>query len=275
MTTTPTPYTGAVELAVAIAAVGVCVSSLESLRARRLYARDGLLSWPVLRTNDPLLLSGWLAPVLDRVFGEAGYRAVAWLGVLGALAAVVLYAAGQPVFLPAAVMLVVHVARLYRHHFGMSGAEHVKLVVLAGGTVALSPGASPRLVAVCAWFIALQAIMSYVAAGVWKVASKEWRSGIALVGILHTETFGTPAVAAHMRRRPRLGVVLCWSVILFECLWAGVVLYDLPLVAALLVLSGLFHLGSAVLMGLGDFVFTWPAMYPVVWAVAGAVGPRV
>jgi hypothetical protein len=158
---------------------------------------------------------------------------------------------------------------MYRSMYGRNGADHMRLIVLAGGAASLVPGIGANVVAVCAWFIAAQVVMSYAIAGWAKLFSTDWRSGNAVIGILYTESYGTRALGVYLKKHRWLAYAACWGVIVMECLWTGFFLYDAQVALMLMIAAGLFHLASAIGMGLSDFLLAWGATYPVLWACSG------
>jgi len=116
-------------------------------------------------------------------------------------------------------------------------------------------------------FIAAQAALSYLTAGVAKARSAVWRSGRAIPLIVDTDTYGWPWVAGMLAGRPALARSACWTVIVFECLFAGALVAPEPVRLAALAVGLAFHLGCALVMGLNTFVWAFAATYPCVLAV--------
>ena len=171
-------------------------------------------------------------------------------------------------------LLVLFVAMMmirWRRHAGGDGAEQMAALVLLATLLAVVPVAAEGRVAIAAVFIAAQASLSYVAAGIAKLVSPMWRSGVALPAILSTDGHGHPWAAAQLRRHPKLAFLASWTVIAFECLFPVLLLG--PSWWRLSVLSvGLgFHVACAALMGLNSFLWMFPATYPCVLAAAAMV----
>jgi hypothetical protein len=268
-------YTIASEWATFIVAFGVLGNSLESLRAVRIYSDRNLLSWRVLRTQHLSTMSGPLAVVCDRLFTERGYRRIIVAGALASLGTIIMFATGGPLWVGALGMLLVQALMLIRSYYGRNGSDHARLILLTGVLIALFPGASSGLVLVASWFVVTQVAMSYTIAGIAKLLSEQWRSGKAVVGVLQTRTYGTPLVAAFLMKHPGLAKLACWAVIVGETAWIGFPIYGGPVLVGLMVATGLFHLGVAILMRLGDFMIAWCATFPIVWVCLDNKGDLV
>ncbi|WP_280362482.1 hypothetical protein [Nocardia wallacei] len=244
----------------AICGIGLAYSAVRDLRAGREYAAGGILSWDVigagrLRIFHPLL--AW-----------RGYRWVLTAQLIAGGCSIAVFALPVPVAaalawtLAAACMLT-----LYRSAQGLDGADQMAALntIAAAGALTAGGGVGRLLLA----FLAGQLVLSYLIAGVAKVASPVWRNGSCLALILSTDSFGSPGLAAALRTRPALALLLAWGVIGFEVLFAGAcALPGVPLwsfFAAGLVL----HLTIAVTMGLVNFLFAFTAAYPALLYTVG------
>jgi hypothetical protein len=121
------------------------------------------------------------------------------------------------------------------------------------------------------WFIGAQSCLSYVAAGIAKLASAEWRSGQAIAGIMRTEMYGNAWLHRLATSRPGLGRALAWAVMLFESLFPVALVGPIELTAALLGAGLTFHLANAGFMGLNLFFFAFVAAYPAVLFLAFSI----
>ena len=115
------------------------------------------------------------------------------------------------------IVLVAMTAVRWRRHAGGDGAEQMSSLVLMAAALAVFPVSSPSRVTMAVIFIAAQLVLSYVAAGIAKLASPTWRVGDALPAIFGTEIHGDPQIAAFLGRRRRLARLISWSVMAFEC----------------------------------------------------------
>jgi hypothetical protein len=251
-----------------ICGVGIGLDALERMASARKYRDDGLFGWVVLRQK----LAGAPAPVrrLADLLCAGAARLMAVLVVrLAAVALVALCPPGSPAFGAGLTALVATHLYIYLRAagFGTIGADHMTLLVCGGAWWATVVAGTPVAALAGLWFVAAQVCVSYVIAGVSKLAAPKWRSGEALVCVLSTYTVGSPALHPVVQRRPRLARLLCWSVMLWEATFPVVLVAPRPLVLPLLAVGLLFHLSLAAIMGLNLFVFAFASTYAAIWAV--------
>ncbi|WP_341359139.1 hypothetical protein V5H98_15570 [Georgenia sp. M64] len=153
------------------------------------------------------------------------------------------------------------------------GAEQISVIVLLATSLALAPVAGEPALNVVALFVGAMSVLSYVTAGLAKAVSSTWRSGAAIAIIMGSTAYGQPRVAALLDGRPYLGVLLARSTVAFECAFPLVLLAPLPVALALLGVGLMFHLGTAVTMGLNTFVWAFVGTYPAVLVLARATSP--
>jgi hypothetical protein len=257
-------------------AIGVSVDSLELLADRRQLQEGGLYGYSVLATGRPITLWGPLAPALGTVFR---YPAVLSLAAAQMAAAAVLIVAASvhtsawfvPAGLAAAAILGARMLLYLRNQLGLDGADQMTLVVATGVAVALLvPDHGAQMLALD--YVACQLLLSYLVAGIAKAISPAWRSGRAIVGIMSTIGYGTPAVGAFLKRHPPLAGAACWAVIIFECSAVLLVLAGVPGAVVIIVVGLGFHISIALLMGLNNFVWSFGAAYPALLLLAHSIG---
>lgn len=183
-------------------------------------------------------------------FGVAGLVALAALGLGVALKACLLG-------------LTVSTFLSYRlRAAGKDGADQVRMIALSVFSVCfLLPDVDGQRVAL--FFLGIQLILAYATSGMAKVLSPTWRQGNALAGVLSTHSFGLPPLAKVMFRYPILSSLGSYGAI--AMMLAVPLSFLSPSPLPLLVTLGLmlcFHFATAVLMGLNDFLLTFPALYP-------------
>jgi hypothetical protein len=253
-------------------ATGVAIDSLEIIVDRAQLADGGLYAYSVLASARPLTSSGRFAPMFGLLFR---YPAVLGLPAVQLLAATMLLTAAAArtpsLIVPAGIAVgMILGARLLlslRNQLGFDGSDHMTLVVSTGvGTALLVQDRTAQILALD--YVAAQLLLSYAVAGIAKAASPSWRSGDALPGILNTIGFGLPAVGAFLERHSVLARTACWSVLVFECSAAPLLLLGKP-GALMIIAAGLcFHLATAVLMGLNHFLWSFGAAYPALLLLA-------
>ena len=257
-------------------AVAVVLDSLEVIADRRQLRAEGLFGLPALVTGRPrTLLQGPFAAPLRRLFAYPAVLAIPLAQVVaaGLLAAAALARTPVLMVLAGLAAIAIVVARLLfqlRNQGGLDGSNHMILTACTAlSAVLLVP--DPQAQAIAVYYLAAQLLLCYVAAGIAKAASPVWRSGEAVPAITSTLTFGTPRVAAVLSRHPTAGMLVCWSVIVFECSVALLILAGTP--GALVIIAGglAFHVGVALIMGLNTFFWAFASAYPALLFLADKV----
>lgn len=254
-----------------ISGAGVLLSTFEYLYSYDRLDDEGLLSWELSKYHRAWSQAGLLAKLADHLFEYSRFK---WLlvirGVAGALVVVFAILDWNAQLLFLVVFLTTYSITL-RNAYGLDGAFQLTLVIYAALFIASIFPNDSVIAVVCVWFIGLQAILSYFVSGVSKLVSPTWRNGDALPGIFGTDIYGHQTVFRLIRDRPRVSQFLCWSVIVVECLFPLVLFADLPLAIFLLGWGFLFHLSTAVFMGLNVFFVTFLSTYPAILYVNGTV----
>ncbi len=114
-------------------------------------------------------------------------------------------------------------------------------------------------------YVGIQLLIAYGTSGMAKLTSPHWRRGNVLADILHTRSYSSKQVAIFLKKRPLLEKILSHSVI-FMMLLVVVSFFTPFTLVFYFALAGMFvfHVSTALLMGLNDFLFTMPLMYPAV-----------
>jgi hypothetical protein len=256
------------QLILRIACVGALLDVLEMGVLRRELAPGGSWCWSILRQRWTGR-SRWLRRAADGLFASPGipaallaFRAIALLAVGVAPVGTAPYAAALTVAFFGQVIAVVRRGGLARE-----AADGMLVLVFGGAWLATAIGRDALAAAAGLWFIAAQAAVAYVVAGVAKLAAPGWRSGTAMATILATQSYGNEALARIVQRWPWLARAASWAVMIWECSFPLILLLPrgarLPFLAAGVV----FHLANAAVMGLHTFVWPFVATYPALWAV--------
>jgi hypothetical protein len=95
-----------------------------------------------------------------------------------------------------------------------------------------------------------------------------------IAGVLNTTIYGHATVGEFLQDRRRLGLLLCWAVIVFEFLFISTLFIgDTHIRYLILGMGVFFHASTAVLMGLNGFFWAFAATYPAVvftsWVITG------
>jgi len=245
-----------------LACMGVVVSSLEMLARPAWLADTSWNSWPVHR----LRYAGTAGAVGQKLGAVLAYPNVLAVLAVRTFAALLVLAVPLPGFIHAGALAVVAAGlavRMLRSPYGGEGSDQVLLmVVVTLAAVAVDP--SPMAMRVGLWFIAAQACLAYLTSGVFKVAARVWWDGSALLGVMSTQSWGNPALAAWLRQRPDVNRWLSRLVGLGEACFPLVLLAPPPLLPVLLAAGLGFHLVVAAVMGLNCFVWAFAATYPAI-----------
>jgi hypothetical protein len=269
---------GPQHLIAVVASVGIMLAAAEELVMRPIYADGGLLSWPVLRVGRPRAPVPGLEPLVDQLFRPRAYSAllVLKLGTALALAALSLSypSARLAVGLLAGALVVQLLLMKRRSVYGLDGADQMYVVVFLGIAVyeLMPPGSIASSAGLV--YIGVQTALSYLIAGIVKLAGPSWRAGSAIGGIMTTKIYGNSAAAALLRGRVTLGLLTCWLVIAFEVTFFAALFADRRIMWVILGAGVLFHAVNAVLMGLNSFFVAFVASYPAVAYVNELVLPR-
>ncbi|MDN4521631.1 hypothetical protein [Mycolicibacterium austroafricanum] len=254
--------------ALLIASVGVAVSAAEELYRLDVFSDSGILSWSVLRFTRRRARLRSVQELADLLFRPRAFAALLVAKLAAGLSVVALTIAGSPprpllAALSAAVLALVLLMKR-RTTFGLDGSDHMQVVVFLGATAFLVVPQDSLAATAAVLYVAAQAVLAYVVAGVAKLAGPAWRDGSALGGIMTTKIYGTRWVGEFLTGRPLLGLAACWAVILFEMGFVAVLFVDQRAMWGLLAVGVLFHASTAVLMGLNGFLLAFTATYPAV-----------
>lgn len=251
-----------------IACVGIAVGTTEELLMRSMFADIGLLSWPVLRVTRQRVRVRLLRMGADRVFGAPGFSVFLLVKLTTALCLATLVVSGVGTGLVVAVLTFALLAQVLlmkaRTAYGLDGSDHMYVVILLGLAVARAMPPDSFASRVGIYYIGAQAVLSYAIAGIAKLFGTSWRNGSAIGGIMSTVIYGNLTAAEVLRGRSWLGHVVCWSVMAFEIIFAAVLVVRPPLMWCILGVGLIFHLSTALLMGLNSFLLAFVSTYPAI-----------
>jgi hypothetical protein len=159
---------------------------------------------------------------------------------------------------------------------GGDGADKIALVACgSGGLIAGGIVADDRLLCLAGliWGTG-QVAIAYATSGLAKLPRGFWRDGSALAAVVTGYRAGHPLAAAIVRRRP-LAIALGWTLMLVEALFPLALLAPPPVCLAALATMALFHVATALVMGLNTYPWAFAATYPcAVMANSIIVGSR-
>jgi hypothetical protein len=145
---------------------------------------------------------------------------------------------------------------------GKDGSDQLRLLSLLGVSFCFILDAHlSKLVPLI--FIGMQVLLGYTTSGLVKVFSTHWRKGDVLSGILSTNGYGFPRFATMLKKSPTLEKSLTYSAmaIMLSVPICFLLPYPEPILISLFLVFS-FHFGTAILMGLNDFLFTFPVAFP-------------
>lgn len=227
-----------------------------------MFDDDGLLSWPVLRLRHRWSArSAILAPACGR-------RGVTMVLALRFTSAVVLTLPVGNAIRLAALIAIVLTGWLLRHRRWLSddGSDQMGQSVAIGAAI-MAVGLilrDPVLAFAGTLLIAGQLCIAYFVGGVAKLVSPEWRSGRALIGIMGTHAFGHRLAARVASSHTALSQVFCWVLMILETIFPLAIVADGSILYAVLLTFAVFHVATAVFMGLNTYVWSFLAAFPAV-----------
>ena len=247
-----------------VATIGVMIASVEDLVGLKLVRPGGLLSWDVLKLQGSWSVRGWSGRVSAALFDYGGSKVLLAMRLIGGSALLIAYGS-RPVFLIATLAILLSLVALsLRAVYGLDGAHQMYVVIFGALFLGGVAGQDSIAGVFSVWFIALQAGMSYLIAGLNKLVSPLWRNGEGLTGILGTRVYGHPVAYAMVSGNALLAKTLSWTIIVFECCFCLVFLVNPDIALSILLAGTLFHLTTAVIMGLNGFFFAFVATYPCI-----------
>lgn len=250
-----------IEMTVRICSVGVAVTTLELLIRPRYLAESGLMSWKISRLDHAWQLRGRLARGFEHLYRPQTFqkllfiRFVISLLMLAGPASVIVY----PPLVAVAAFCAVAVP--FRSRYGLDAADQLAILVYLGLTFVLIAPSSVTKNAFVA-FLAVQCVLAYVIAGVAKAVSAGWRDGTFLPRILCVRNYTPQVVGLFARSHPRLLRLMSRGIVAWECSFPIVLALPLPLALFFLGAGLSFHIVTALVMGLNDFVWAFGSLYP-------------
>lgn len=261
----------AIRSVLAIAAVGILINSLEYLYAAYTFGASGVYSWKVMRVRFAGVFGRRLEGLMDAAFKRLDVRAVLVVRMASTVVAVLSpidsLAFGVAMWTLLSSSLVFNLRRV----IGDDGSDQMLSIIVLTLTLCAGPQGTPLTHEVALWSLALQACLSYCAAGIAKLISPQWRGGDAIFKIFNTVTYGSEPVARFLSHTHRLNFFLCWTVMVVESAFPLCLVLPVPLALAFLAWGAVFHLGNAVIMGLNVFFWAFLATYPAILYVNSVV----
>ncbi len=246
-----------------ILAVGLSIKTLELWRESSEFNPGGSFDWQIVG-RDSMLVSQFQG-VLRSIYSRNGMLIIFSTSLLSFFGLVVFgpFVPHWGLFRIFFILLAVsNLFVYYRQGFGLDGADQMSMVILLTTLFCFIPTDSQTIHLIGIFFITAQLFLSYLVSGIAKLISTEWRSGLAIQGILSTYTYGTSITRDIFTNRKKLSQVVCWMVIVLEIIYPAAIFLDIPYIYGAVIAGILFHVSIAVLMGLNDFVWGFSSAYP-------------
>lgn len=248
---------------VALAAVGLVLTSLQLQFSRVATSDVGLMPWPIIRLR----------------FRRSRFRLVRWMGSLpfpesilyrvlllhSTTALWLLYTslANHSLIAPLGCLVFLNITIAVRLPYGANQADSLlRIIVVAallGESLPSSHGQEAALMFICG-----QSLLAYFSSGVWKLRHTGWYDGSYVRELFATRMFGTSYLAEILKRSPGISTSIGIGVVICEvCCPLIVVLPENAMIVALL-LGVTFHFIAAIIMGLNTFLWAFLATYPAI-----------
>lgn len=145
---------------------------------------------------------------------------------------------------------------------GKDGADQMRILALACNTLCLVTR-SPHAEIITLCFLGAQVLIGYATSGILKLASPYWRTGLVLAEIMGTYSYGVMPFSAFLKRHIVIQKICTYGAIA-SMLSVPLAFFhpDITYVVIAMFVMFSFHFATALLMGLNDFLFTFPVAYP-------------
>lgn len=254
------------ELTTRLVGLSVALSAVEWLMARRAFAEEAILGWPLLRRNSRLNPAWPGVGALQGLFRARGFAALQVLRLLAGLALLSLVA--HPALRPASLFLATMAAcltNLRQFGVGVIGGDRMRLCVLGALTLRELAPTSALAAQATLWFIAGQCALAYGTSGLLKWRrNPEWRRGRAVGLILRQECMGTSRFVTWINCCAGVNRTITWSVLALEVLFPLALLGGLPMASVFVAGAFLMHLGIGHFIAMPSFLWAFLSAYPAV-----------
>lgn len=256
----------ALEVAVRGASAALGIGFLEQLYVgHRSFASSGLYAGNVIR------LIG--APKFTERFGTVPLRSVLTVGAVCGLLGLFLNPYEGVGRLILALTFACAVASRFCRIMGGDGADQMAILTLFAGCLAILPGPNASTTLMAVFFIGAQLVLSYFTAGFVKAVSPTWRNGSAIGLVMCSEAYGERWIGSFVESRGSLSRLLTRAVFVGECLFPLILIAPREVAIAMLAAGFVFHVATAVTMGLNTFMVAFPATLLCVLVTVEYVSP--
>ncbi|MBR8829857.1 MAG: hypothetical protein N5P05_001186 [Chroococcopsis gigantea SAG 12.99] len=228
-----------------------------------------LMDWEICSLRTGWLFTGWRVKIFNILYTSQIFVLIMIVRAMIALLLAFYFDTSFKLLLVTLLLFMSFITNI-RHVHGRDGADELVIIELSGLFVYYIAGISSPLRWSGLLFIVAQVTLSYLVSGVAKLISPTWRSGDAIIKIFATRIYGKPQFIPFLSHR-LITLSLAWFTILWETTFP--IIWVAPFSFGLLwIIAGvMFHLGTAYVMGLNTFLFTFLSSYPIIlWMLLDA-----
>ena len=244
----------------AILAIGLITSSMEMFYTKGIYCGNGFMNWNISKLRSQILLR---AKVLNFIYRDDHFYAFSFFRLFAGVALLLSVFIDQRYLSPVAFVLV-FLAYLFftmRTPYGLDGSDQAALLVALIYSI-LCISTSPIIRLSCHTFLAAQLTLVYFTSGWNKLKADNWRNGVYLWKLFSTGFYGMENLGNFLKKQRGFSRFSSLSVVLAETLFIFFWVLPAPYCWLILGALGLFHLLTAITMGLNTFFWAFLAMYP-------------
>lgn len=241
--------------------VNLIVSNSQLLSIRERYSSHGLFDWKILRCRDVFLKFPRLLKLSNLLFDFPGIVCMIIVNIVLSTTLFVLAINSQPFLTILVILILIKLIYHLRNLYGIEGSDQVTLIVLISLAIAGS-FSNPVMQQISLMFIGLQVLFSYFMSGISKLFGYDWLKGNAISKVLSTRDFGHEKMSYFLRKHLFLSRVMTRLVVFFEIIFPFLILAPTEVFLTSLGLMFIFHLSTAVFMGLNNFLLAFSSTYP-------------
>jgi len=248
--------------------VGLFISTMEYMKKIQIFSPTGLLSWNVMQIRwEKSSPDSFLKPLFN-LFNEKGLAIIFGLRCLIIFALLFFPLETTYGWILVGLLGLSLLASSMITFYGSDGSDQMNMLIIITLFLCHFPLAQGSYLATLGlWFIGLQTCLSYTVAGIAKLASAEWRASTAIKDVFSTRTYGSRWAAVFLKKHPAVNVFLCWNVMIMETLFPLCLILPFNYALVFIIWGFLFHLLTAVIMGLNSFFWSFIATYPALFYI--------
>jgi hypothetical protein len=247
-------------LTVLIIGIGTTIKSLELIFISNSFKPHSMSDWEVVGVDA--MIESRFSNIFRKIYSQIGMILLCCASIVS-FGLTLLFFNNPTVYnCCVAILFICHFLIHHRQGFGGDGADQMLFLILTTLFLTFVVVDNTSIKNIGVVFIASQLILSYFVSGVAKLVSPQWRSGIAIDGILSSYTYGTMFTRKIFSNNKWLSTILCWYTMLLESLFPFCIFMGNDIFFTFLLLGLSLHIFIGVLMGLNDFIWSFSAAYP-------------